>query len=498
MRKKIFSKIRASYFFNFFAVGLLVVSFFMNYLYTQTQEDIISINHKENLEYVKSLSKNLSKDISHILKKDFLSVLQEDDIARDYIESDLKLFITTKYKYIYLISRTEKEHFVYLADAQDDIKKKKVINDSFEPKNRKYYEKVYTQKTAYYFKNRDNRESWATYLSPIIVAGKIEAIIVIKFSILEQKNIATILQKLNTTFLWTIFLFSVLALFLLLFSYLDTQREKQKKMAFIELKKKTLEVVELNENLENKIADEVQKNRVKDAHLVHQARLAQMGEMISMIAHQWRQPLASISAQSAHLLVKAKLGGIDNITLEKSSKSISKQSQYLSETIDDFRDFFSPDREKMLTTYNEIVKSVKNIIDSSVSDKNIKIVTDLKCDASFKSYPNELKQVILNLVKNAQDALVEHKIKDGIIRMKTYKHDDGRYILEVQDNAGGIDDEIIDKIFDPYFSTKNKKDGTGLGLYMSKMIIEEHCNGELKVTNTENGALFSICLGNIL
>ena len=490
MKNRLLSKIRASYFFNFFALGLLIVSVFMNYLYKQTQKDIVAINHQENIEYVKSLSENLSRDIQHILKKDFLSVLAEDAIAKKYIESDLQLFVTTKYKYIYLVSQSNLQGYVYLANA------KKMLNNRFTTKFKKSYERVYQTKKAYYFKNSDDKDSWATYLSPILVDGKVETIIVITFSILEQKNMFEVLEKLNQTFQWTIVFFSILGLFVLLFSYLDSKREQQKRVAFKELKIKTLEITELNESLASKIHDEVKKNRVKDAHLVHQARLAQMGEMISMIAHQWRQPLASISAQSAHLLLKAKLGGIDKETLEKSSISISQQSQYLSETIDDFRDFFSPDKEKMLTSYTEVVKSVENIISSSIIGSDIKIVTDLSCEVEFESYPNELKQVILNLVKNAQDALIENNINNGLIEIKTYIDDNAQYILEVADNAGGIREDIREKIFDPYFSTKNKKDGTGLGLHMSKMIVEEHCNGKLNVRNKNNGAVFSISLGD--
>ena len=121
---------------------------------------------------------------------------------------------------------------------------------------------------------------------------------------------------------------------------------------------------------------------------------------------------------------------------------------------------------------------------------------ELNCHDTFITYPNELKQVILNLIKNAEDVPLENKIENPYIKISSYKEDD-KYILEVSDNAGGVPEDVIDKIFDPYFSTKTKKDGTGLGLYMSKTIIEDHCGGELSVSNSKDGAVFKIVLHRI-
>ena len=125
------------------------------------------------------------------------------------------------------------------------------------------------------------------------------------------------------------------------------------------------------------------------------------------------------------------------------------------------------------------------------------MIQELNYHERFISYPNELKQLILNLIKNAEDALIEKQIENPYIKISTYKEND-KFILEVSDNAGGIEEGIMDKIFDPYFSTKTQKEGTGLGLYMSKTIIEEHCGGELSATNIEDGALFRITLYKLL
>ncbi len=255
----------------------------------------------------------------------------------------------------------------------------------------------------------------------------------------------------------------------------------------------TLELDELNNSLQSKIEAAVKKNEQQDKLMYQQSRLAQMGEMLSMIAHQWRQPLAAISATSALIKLKASMDKLDNDTAIQKALDISKFSQHLSTTIDDFRDFFNTHKECKNTNLNDIVNSVLQITESAIGNKNILLQKELNCHKTFKSYPNELKQVILNLLKNAEDTLLEKKIKNPTIIIATYMKE-SNYILEISDNAGGVPDNIIDKIFDPYFSTKIKKNGTGIGLYMSKIIIEEHCSGKITVENGADGAIFKVIL----
>jgi len=224
-----------------------------------------------------------------------------------------------------------------------------------------------------------------------------------------------------------------------------------------------------------------------------QARLAQMGEMISMIAHQWRQPLNAISATSLAINLKAKLGKLENNYAIEMTDNISEYAQHLSDTIDDFRNFFKPNKEKSETSFHELIESVIKIIETTIFHHNITLIQEIECRDKFVSYTNELKQVILNLFKNAEDALVDNKIEKPFIKVRTFKRD-SKLVFEISDNAGGISTEIIEKVFNPYFSTKKKKDGTGLGLYMSKLIVEEHCNGELSVHNSHEGAIFTISL----
>jgi len=249
------------------------------------------------------------------------------------------------------------------------------------------------------------------------------------------------------------------------------------------------EMREVVDDLEKAHKEVDKKNKL----MFQQSRLAQMGEMISMIAHQWRQPLNMISVTTAAIEFDLMLGKFDKDKLIKSTNKIAAYSQHLSDTIDNFRNFFRPNKETQKTNFCDEVKVVLSIIGESIDAKKIKIIKDLKCRSEFDVYSNELKHVIINLIKNAEDALVENSVKNPQIKIKTYRENNKR-ILEISDNGGGISKENLENIFDPYFSTKMKRSGTGLGLYMSKIIIEEHCNGELKVSNDEEGAVFKIVL----
>jgi signal transduction histidine kinase len=251
------------------------------------------------------------------------------------------------------------------------------------------------------------------------------------------------------------------------------------------------ELEEINFSLEEKISREIEANRQKDKALLQQSKLAQMGEMLSMIAHQWRPPLSAISATSGTISLKARMNRLDKDVAMELANSITEYAQHLSSTIDDFRNFFKDDKKKQSITLEEIVIGALNIVESSISSSNIKIVLDINSHAEVATYRNEVMQVVLNIIKNAEEILVEKNIQNPKIDIKVKG-----FTLIISDNAGGIPEDIIDKIFDPYFSTKTKKDGTGLGLYMSKTIIEEHCGGKLSVCNSKEGAVFTVDLTN--
>ncbi len=263
------------------------------------------------------------------------------------------------------------------------------------------------------------------------------------------------------------------------------------------------ELQELYESMDTKIRIGVLENIETQKVMIYQSRLAQMGEMISMIAHQWRQPLGSVSTVAASMRLKLKLKKFNLETeegrMEQSAyinNSLDKIEHYihfLTTTIDDFRNFFKPEQQQQETTLQSIVDNALKIIGKSLEVHHITIMRIDESHRPFTTYSSQMTQVLINILKNAQDAILDRGVKDGFITIHTYENESD-LLLEIEDNAGGINEEIIDKIFDPYFSTKTDKNGTGLGLYMSKTIIEEHCHGHLKAINTQEGVKFTILI----
>jgi len=232
----------------------------------------------------------------------------------------------------------------------------------------------------------------------------------------------------------------------------------------------------------------------KESLLVEQSRMAAMGEMLSMIAHQWRQPLSSIGAAISNIKLKLKMKKMDNETLEEKLYDIDKYLHYMSKTIDDFRNFFRNNSEKKeLGSVNGVVSTTLELIEKVFINNGITIINSEEKLNPLYLYKSELLQVILNILNNSKDAFHENSIENGIIKID-YEEDENTQKILISDNAGGIPQHIIDNIFDPYFSTKDKKNGTGLGLYMCKTIIEKHFEGTIIANNNSEGAVFTIVL----
>ena len=231
----------------------------------------------------------------------------------------------------------------------------------------------------------------------------------------------------------------------------------------------------------------------KDEMILAQSRHAAMGEIISMIAHQWRQPLSIISMDANNMLLDIELDSIDKDVFKEGIEDVIGQTKYLSKTIDDFRGFFRPDKMIQTIYIQDIIDDTLKIINSSLVNVDIKVTVNAQEDQKIETYAREIQQVLINLLNNAKDALVQSDVKDKKIVINGKLHD-GRVSLSICDNGGGVDEKIISKIFEPYFTTKDKKNGTGLGLYMSKNIVEKHLLGSLSVENTDDGACFKIAL----
>lgn len=263
-----------------------------------------------------------------------------------------------------------------------------------------------------------------------------------------------------------------------------------------EVAKKTKELNTLNLHLQEKIDLEVEKNRKQDAMLQQQSRLAAMGEMMGNIAHQWRQPLSAITTAISGLKLKEEFGIIQQNDIKETNDYILSQAEFLSKTIDNFRNFFRKDQPQKRFLLSDALNNTLSIIKASYDNNFIIITTKLDNSIYYIGSENLLSQIILNILSNAKDALVFNNIEDKHVCLTLVQKDTTTCQITIKDNAGGISDEIKDKIFDPYFTTKHPSQGTGLGLYMSSQILHNHFNGTMQVKNVKDefgqGACFII------
>lgn len=239
----------------------------------------------------------------------------------------------------------------------------------------------------------------------------------------------------------------------------------------------------------------VEALREKEQMLIHQSRQAAMGEMINNIAHQWRQPLNTLGLEIQQLLLCYDQGEFDRKLLEDGVKSSMELIRHMSKTIDDFRNYFKPDKEKAEFKLQEAIVNSLSLLEGSLQPSKINIEFIPKADPVICGFQNEFAQVLINIVNNAKDALNERKIEDPRVAI-TLASENGSAVVTIADNAGGIADENLDKIFDPYFTTKGEHQGTGVGLFMSKSIIEKNMGGRLSARNIADGAEFRIEVGN--
>jgi len=257
---------------------------------------------------------------------------------------------------------------------------------------------------------------------------------------------------------------------------------------------KRRELEELNRSLETRIVRAVEELRRKDQMLILQERRAVMGQMINYITHQWRQPLNLLSLYIQELTLES---DADEISEEKRECCVGKCMQlilHMSQTIEDFRNFFKPDKEKVQFEVNRVIGQALSLIEASLKDPHISIALHTEGDPTAYGYPNEYAQVLLNILSNARDALAERNIDDAWISIQSFAKG-GATVVTITDNAGGIPEEVVTKMFAPYFTTKGSDKGTGVGLFMSKAIIEKNMGGRLMVRNTGKGAEFRIEVG---
>ncbi|MDD5386983.1 MAG: HAMP domain-containing sensor histidine kinase [Sulfuricurvum sp.] len=259
------------------------------------------------------------------------------------------------------------------------------------------------------------------------------------------------------------------------------------------VRRRTDELEAFNQRLQDEIEKAVEKNRTQEKILMQQAKMAEIGSMVESIAHQWRQPLNILGLSMTKLSLSCSFDKIEDTA--KTIEIVEHQIQYMSQTIDDFRNFFKQDRVQSKVNINHIIGEVEALLGPLLLRKKITLLQDIDPSITVLVYPNELKQVLINIVNNAREAIEQSKSEKKQIRI-TCENDSRFCTISIEDSGGGVPLPIIDKIFDPYFTTKFESQGTGIGLYMAKMIVEKHFLGKLSVYNTVRGACFEIRLNH--
>jgi PAS domain S-box-containing protein len=254
---------------------------------------------------------------------------------------------------------------------------------------------------------------------------------------------------------------------------------------------------ELNKNLEKEVALQLEEIRNKDQMMLQQSKMAAMGEMIGSIAHQWRQPLTALSLNKDLLVDDYRHGELDDEKISTFDQNVTRTVNYMSDTIDDFRNFFQPSKDSKAFNIVEATHKSSEMVMSQLKNHSISLkINSTEKIVTIDGFENEYRQVVLNLINNAKDAILkqqgELEIK-GCIEINLIKQDE-EVQVSVADNGGGIPTQIISRIFEPYFTTKFQSQGTGIGLYMAKTIIEDNMHGRIEVTSSPLGTTFILAL----
>jgi len=261
----------------------------------------------------------------------------------------------------------------------------------------------------------------------------------------------------------------------------------------VEIKKLKEELEQLNHQLNQRLIKEEDKNYSHELKILEQSKLASLGEMIGNISHQWRQPLSVISTVASGILLKKHHNILKDEELEEYTNHIIKHTEYLSETINTFRNFIEEDRSLKKTILQERLDKVLEIVSMTLKNNNIELINNIDYNEKIEieMVIGELEQVIISILNNSKDAILDNNITNGWIQIRTLKQKD-KIVIFIEDNGGGISEKILPNIFEPYFTTKHKSQGTGLGLYMSYKVITQNLKGDILIENSKNGVICTI------
>jgi len=486
-------------------ITVLIGAFFTIYFFVKQQNDYFK---EESLrletEYIQKQKNILKKEIDYIINYIDHHIQNNQTLSEEELKKSLIKYIDTiryeKHGYIwihdtsyFLIAhpfRAEKIGTldIELKDALGTLITKKFIDETLKKPEGVFIEYYWQKPKELHFSNKLG--FFRLYKKYNWVIGTGLYIDDIEKSIFENKKLLE--KKIDKYIRQVLFISSLIIIVTGILSFLMSRKINTVFSTYKKnVERKEFELQDINKNLEIRVTKAINEAKKKDRAMLHQSRLARMGAMLSMIAHQWRQPLSEVSGILMELETANKFKKVNEKLIKESVDESNKIIQFMSHTIDDFRNFFKPDKKKVKFYVDDACNEAISLAGASIKSYQIDLHKKVKCNSIINGYEREFAQVMLNLISNAKDILNQREIKnpriDVVIDVK-----DKNVVVTVQDNAGGVDDEHLDLIFEPYFTTKESSKGTGLGLYMSKMIIEKNMNGELTVKNTNSGALFTV------
>ncbi len=333
-----------------------------------------------------------------------------------------------------------------------------------------------------YFKAQNNQYQVITFL-PIKNIQKNQTL---GYIIKHSKN--DYIREMQNDYYIVLVMILIILAGITFYAYKDYQYKRNLTDNFKTIQTQKEELSQSVEELERQniqIAQSIEENRKKDTMIAEQSRLASLGEMIGNIAHQWRQPLSAISTSASSIIIQNDLGILNPTELNPALTKIIEKTQFLSQTIEDFRNFIEGKKEKVEFVISSAIDNALSVVDSSISNHSIIIKKDYQDMIFITNFKNEFIQAILNIINNAKDALEDNIVKGERYVFITVKKEEKSAVIIFQDNAGGIPNDIITKVFEPYFTTKHQSQGTGLGLYMSYKIINDSMKGSIAVINNQ-------------
>ncbi|MDZ7819288.1 MAG: cache domain-containing protein [Aliarcobacter sp.] len=486
-------------------ITVLLVAFFTIYFFIQNQNNYFeeeSIRLEQ--EYIQRQENILEKEVAYVINYIEFHVKNNTKLSQEELKSEMLRYVETirysKHGYIWIhdTSYYLKAHpfrqdrlntyDIDLKDALGTLITKQFVDETIKKPNGVFIEYYWQKPDELHFSKKLGFFRLYKKYNWVIGAGLY--VDDIQKSIFENKRLLE--ERINKYIRLVVFISSLVILFIGIMSFFMSKKITEVFARYQEnVQKKELLLEDINKNLELKVQTAIEEVQKKDRAMLHQSRLARMGTMLSMIAHQWRQPLSEVSGILMELETASKFKKADDKMIQESVKESNKLIQFMSYTIDDFRNFFKPDKQKVHFYIEDSCYEAISLISASIKNYNITLNRKIICNCEIYGYKREFAQVLLNLMSNAKDALIQREIKNPMISLEV-DYIDGYSVVTVKDNAGGVEKEYMDLIFEPYFTTKSSLKGTGLGLYMSKMIIEKNMGGELSVENTSDGAMFKV------